>query len=167
LRGGVFFIPYLDAGRYYGIDKQGWLLHHGFLDELPMPQRDRVGGLEVTEDFTIPEDWPLFDFAIAQSLFTHLPPLTVSQGVRRVVRSLAPGGKFYATFFNPHVLSHDPEPDTYTHPAGVITFRNSDPYHYKPAFFAELASANQVGFEYIGGWDHPRDQEMVVFINSL
>jgi SAM-dependent methyltransferase len=49
--------------------------------------------------FTFPFENNSFDFAIANSLFTHMMPNEVQQYYKELHRVLKPGGKIYATFF--------------------------------------------------------------------
>src|SRR3712207_8664912 len=40
-----------------------------------------------------------FDYAIAQSVFTHLPLNNIVRCLMEIERALTPGGRFYATFY--------------------------------------------------------------------
>src|SRR5690606_22363517 len=80
LRGGVPLAGYLDANRYYGIDISQRLLDAGY-------EKEAHGGdlaaklprdhLFATRDSEAPLDAPS-DFAVAVSLFAHLPLPTVT-----------------------------------------------------------------------------------------
>jgi len=56
-------------------------------------------GSILADDFVFPWDDAAFDLAIATSLFTHLLPSTIERYLGEIVRTLAPGGRLFATFF--------------------------------------------------------------------
>lgn len=51
------------------------------------------------EDFVFPWADASFDLAVATSLFTHLLPSAVERYLREIARTLAPGGRLFATFY--------------------------------------------------------------------
>ncbi len=158
LRGGVHAIAYLQPGHYYGMEKEASLLRAGEEIELPRARlTDRAPHLHVTGTFDvdwIPED-VAFDFALAQSLLTHLRPDLISLCLERVLSRLSPGGVFYATFFEcaegEDALgpSHGWREDELQHP------------RYSLATLTRLATEAGGTVEYIGSWGHPRDQRMI------
>ncbi len=79
LRGGIHFVRYLEDGHYYGIDRQQWLLDAGVKVELPQAGlADRTVHLLCRDDFDVTSFGVQFDYALAQSVFTHLPWNTIS-----------------------------------------------------------------------------------------
>jgi Methyltransferase domain len=83
-----------------------------------------------TDDFDPPFPDSAFDFAVAQSVFTHATLNTTRKCFERIARKIKVGGAFYATFFEipENVLSSEP----FRHdPIGIITQGAQDPYHYK------------------------------------
>ena len=74
LRGGIHFIEYLDRGHYAGID-----ISEGILDAgrrlLPSDLGEKKAPVLIqNKDLELKEfDNNMFDFLLAQSLFTHLP----------------------------------------------------------------------------------------------
>lgn len=157
LRGGVHAIGYLEPGHYFGIEKESSLLEAGRSVELPRYGiADREPRLHVTGTFDLSwvDTGVEFDFAIAQSVFTHLRPDLIRQCLRSVLPRLAREGVFYATFFEAEeedVLGpdHGWREDELQHP--VYTLRTLQ------------GLAKEVGgtVEYIGAWGHPRDQRML------
>jgi SAM-dependent methyltransferase len=59
------------------------------------------------EVFTFPYPDHTFDFAIANSLFTHMMPAEVERYYEELNRVLKPGGKCYATFFTVPSTNHE------------------------------------------------------------
>ena len=100
LRAGVHFIRYLEAGHYYGIDLHAELLAAGRDVELPRHGLvDKRPVLTVMADFDFRKLDRQFDFALAQSVFTHLPLNHIIRCLMRMEEALAPGGQFYATIY--------------------------------------------------------------------
>jgi cyclopropane fatty-acyl-phospholipid synthase-like methyltransferase len=76
LRAGVKLVPYLDPGNYYGIDLSDILIEAGYEGEIvPNGLEDRLprANLAVNSSFDASGFGRRFDFAIAQSVFTHVP----------------------------------------------------------------------------------------------
>src|SRR5690606_31306629 len=106
-----------------------------------------------------------FDFAIAQSVFTHLPWNAIVRCLSEIKKVLAPAGNFFTTFFEDEDGSHITAPILHTR-GGVLTYSDKDPYHYSVEVFKEIASRIKMQVEYIGEWNHPRDQRMMVFTHE-
>jgi SAM-dependent methyltransferase len=164
LRAGVHFVDFLDAGHYFGTDISQPLLDAGYEVELrrrglcqKLPRQNLVCDGEF--DFS---GLPLsFDFVIAQSLFTHLPASCVRQCFARLGPKMKPGGRLFATFF---IVPEDhPAGAAFTHPHGVTSAADRDPYHYRFAQIRQLCGGLPWVAELIGDWQHPRDQQMVLF----
>src|SRR5579864_173888 len=74
LRGGVHFIPYLDDGNYLGLEKERQLIRLGLKKELPSElRRSKRPEFVVSDSFEFKRFSKRPDYAIAHSLFTHLP----------------------------------------------------------------------------------------------
>ena len=74
LRGGIHFVSYLADGHYYGIDKDEYLLVSARDVELPEAGlAHRQVHLLCRDDFDFARFGARFDYALAQSVFTHLP----------------------------------------------------------------------------------------------
>lgn len=158
LRGGVHAIAYLESGHYVGIEKEASLLDAG--RDIELPRAGLTGKrpqLHVTGHFDL--DWldpeVAFDFALAQSVFTHLRPGLIDECLRRVLPRLKPDGVFFATFFESEDgrdfagPSHGWRIDELQHP------------RYTLDTLRRLAHDAGGAVEYIGGWGHPLDQRML------
>src|SRR5579859_37612 len=104
LRAGVLFIKYLDAGKYAGIDKRDDVLEVARLVELRRAGvEDKAPALLASETFEFGKFGRTFDYAIAQSVFTHLSLNSITRCLVEMGKVLKPGGRFYATIhLNPH-----------------------------------------------------------------
>jgi len=160
LRGGVHFVRHLEDGHYYGIDSDSDLLDKGREIELPRAGLGtRRVHLACRDDFDASDFEVGFDFALAQSLFTHLPGESIALCLARVGAVLADGGRFFATFFEAPAGKA-----SLAHPLGGVTsYRESDPYHQTRADFEAWSSAAGLEVTHHGDFGHPRDQRLLEF----
>jgi SAM-dependent methyltransferase len=143
LRGGLHFIRYLEPGRYWGIDNNQALLGVGKRLVFDNGLAHKRPFLTYLQNFEFGLDCIKVDFAIAQSLFTHLPLKKIWQCIENVKPVL--NGEFYATFF---------EGDN-------VRQINNDTFAYPFFFFQDICFENGMNVEYIGDWGHPRGQKMM------
>lgn len=163
LRGGIHFIPYLADGHYYGIDKNEDLLASAREEELPEAGlAHRQVHLLCRDDFAFSHFSVPFDFALAQSVFTHLPWNSILRCLVEMQAVLAPDGKFYATFFEDADGSHRTAPLTHN-PGRITTYPDRNPFHYEFSVFEDLAHRAGLKAVYVGEWAHPRAQRMLCF----
>ncbi len=167
LRAGIRFVDYLEPGNYYGIDINQSLLDVGYDKEMPDELREKLprDHLRATQRFDV--DFGVeFDYAIAQSLFTHISLNDIRLCLARVAKVLKPGCSFYATFF-------EAPPDFPVD--GVIDeglannrarYGERNPFWYWAGDLEWAASFSPWEFRYIGDWGHPRGQQMVEFVRS-
>jgi SAM-dependent methyltransferase len=103
-----------------------------------------------------------FDYALAQSVFTHLSLNEIMRCLVEVGKVLAPEGRFYATFFENSLGAQHLDPIE-RDPGGILTHYDRDPFHYDFETLASICSRTGLAIEYIGDWEHPRDQKMLLF----
>src|SRR5207245_141522 len=147
-----------------GMDAQQWLLDAGRHVELPdHGLAERSVHLVRRDDFAFSTFGASFDYAIAQSVFTHLPWNRILRCLHNVRGVMAPSGKFFATFFEDSDGCH--QAASLTHgPAGIVTFPDADPFHYRFDVFIDLARRTGLTASYVGDWGHPRGQRMMCFV---
>jgi hypothetical protein len=168
-RAGVKLIPYLDPGNYYAIDLREELLEEGYVNEIePEKLTDRFPrrNSAATGTFDLSAFGQLFDFGIAQSVFTHMP----IDGLATCLSAVAPyfqrGGRFFATvFLVPQTEAPKPFKQT---PGDIVTSPDKDPFHTTSATLQDIAS-QAAGWEMtvIGDWNHPRNQQMLCFVRTV
>lgn len=159
LRCGTPIIRYLDCGNYFGLDinssliEAAWseLAHEGLTNKQPQ--------LLVNEKFDFAHFGVHFDFAIAQSVFTHLNAKLITQCLVELHKVLKPDGKFFATFFPAPSAGHT-EPIRHE-PESVVTNFDVDPFHFSFSELDELAASSGFSARLIGDWNHPRGQQML------
>lgn len=151
LRAGRLFIDYLNEGNYLGIDKEINLIIHGVAEELGI--KNFVGKkpeFVVSGNFDFSGFSRRPDYAIAQSLLTHLTAEDIYRCFKSLRNFIADEGKFYATFFE----VQSPK-DNYRVSDAIDCFFYS---REQMSLLAEIAGWNM---QYIGDWGHPRNQKMV------
>ena len=99
LRSGRLFIPYLNRGGYFGLEPNGWLVEAGVRREVG---RDLVAMKRPTfviadHADALPAD-ARFDFAVAQSIFSHTGTDLLIAWLDGIARRLKPGGALAATY---------------------------------------------------------------------
>lgn len=161
LRGGIHFVRYLEPGHYCGLDIQQQLLDAG-RRELDAAGIDPTSARLLQDDaFSFGRFEQQFDFALAQSVFTHLPLNTIMRCLAEIEGVLKPGGRFYATFFK------HPGPrlntESLRQSETVTTHPDADPFHYDPDVFRWAVEGSTLDVELLGDWDHPRNQQMLRF----
>lgn len=152
LRGGRLFIDYLDAGNYFGMDKEPLLLQAG---------RDELGDELLTQKAPLLQQSDQFEFrcfespvdvALAQSLFTHLPESQILLCLSRLRDVITSDGVLFATFFEECRLLNNPE-EAHDHHYFGYTKKQMEEFGSKTGWRAE----------YIGHWKHPRGQKMMKY----
>jgi SAM-dependent methyltransferase len=163
LRGGVHFIRYLQTGHYFGVDKDLKLLEAGKNIELPRYNlTDKAPHLTHMEDFSFGALGTKFHYALAQSVFTHLDLNHIIRCIVNINDVLLPGAQFFATFFENPVGKFCLDP-IYHPKAGGHTYFDQDVFHYDFHTFEFACEGTELEVEYIGDWDHPRGQKILVF----
>ena len=161
LRGGLFFVQYLAPGHYYGLDINHSLIEAGKMELEKAGLRERQPHLLVNDQFGLSAFGVMFDFALAQSLFTHLCWNHVLCCLAQTRQVLGSQGRFYATFFEALSSVHL-EPITHL-PGNIQTHYDQDPYHYSFEEMQMMARLTGWQVELVGEWGHPRSQHMLVF----
>ncbi len=154
LRGGVHIIPYLEAGNYLGIEKEQILIDAGIKQELGRPlYESKQPQLVVSAAFEFPRFTKVPDFALAQSLFTHLTVDHIDVCMKKL-RAFVPGGcRFFATFRATDETIANPD-----------TSHDRRRFHYTRARMEQLGIDNGWVPHYVGDWNHPRGQKMIEYV---
>lgn len=162
LRGGLHFIRYLERGHYHGLDINPSLIEAG------RRELDAVGGLEdrdpqllVDSGFAASRFGVRFDFALAVSVFTHLPMNHIVRCLVEVRKVLNPGAQLFASHFEAPAAAHI---DSLHHaPGGIVSHYDADPYHQSIVEMEALAKFAGMRVARLGPWRHPRGQHMLAF----
>jgi SAM-dependent methyltransferase len=168
LRGGIHFVRYLDDGNYYGMDINPEMLEGGRRELELAGLAGRTATLRATDTFAADFDRP-FDFALALSVFTHVPLNSVQLCLMNLSEQLAPGGRFYATFFRCPDGKKRREPIQQPAAEGFSspkTFCDRNNFHYSFSDLEFAARSLPLLVEDVGDWGHPRGQQMARFTRS-
>ena len=168
LRGGIHFIRYLKPGHYFGIDINQRLLDAGKGELKRNNLIHKNPTLFQMGDFDFQSLNQKFEYALAQSVFTHLPLNNIIRCIINIEKVLVKGGKFYATFLeNPEgKINLEPVMHHCADSSSFLSYFDRDPYHYDFNIFKWICQGINLSVKYIGDWSHPRDQKMLVFIKK-
>jgi cyclopropane fatty-acyl-phospholipid synthase-like methyltransferase len=145
LRIGRLLIPYLNRGKYFGIEPAEWLVAEGLEHELgkAVVQTKQPTFFFTDSPSAIVEANISFDFAVAQSIFSHCGLDLIKGWLSAVSRSLAQGGALVATFLPGE---EDSSRTGWIYPECV---------NYRPATLERAAAEPNLRFEILD-WKHPR-----------
>ena len=147
LRVGRLFIPYLNKGKYFGIEPNEWLVEEGIKKEVgeSLIRIKAPHFAFVASPDNLADKQCAFDFALAQSIFSHCGLGLIAQWLYGISRSLRDTGALVATFLPD---DKDSELKGWVYP---------DCVKYKPGTIINLAT--QAGFQCeVLDWKHPRQQ---------
>jgi len=145
LRIGRLLIPYLNQGKYFGVEPNEWLVEEGIKRELgeTLVQIKRPMFFFSDSPETVVQAKVLFDFALAQSIFSHCGLDLIRGWLSAVSRSLAQDGALVATFLPG---DEDSLRTCWVYPECV---------NYRPATLERAAAEANLRFEILD-WKHPR-----------
>ncbi|HMH03675.1 MAG TPA: class I SAM-dependent methyltransferase [Candidatus Udaeobacter sp.] len=145
LRIGRLLIPYLNLGKYFGVEPNEWLVKEGIKQELGegLLQIKRPTFFFSDSPDTITQAKVSFDFALAQSIFSHCGLDLIKNWLSAISRSLAEDGALVATFLPGE---EDSPTKGWVYPECV---------NYKPATMRQAAAEAGLRFEILD-WKHPR-----------
>lgn len=150
---GVRAVPYLEPGHYLGIEKEQSLIDLGIREELGAElAREKRPETVVSAEFEFERFSRRPDFAIAQSLFTHLTPELIDRCFAKLRPCLHEGSRFFATYFRMRPGFANP---SVSHDHGFFA--------YTEAEMEAFGTRNGFVSKYIGDWAHPRKQVMVEY----
>ncbi|NOZ12195.1 MAG: hypothetical protein GXO69_00945 [Acidobacteria bacterium] len=153
LRLGVKVIPYLQASHYLGIEKEGSLVKAGLENELdPALRAEKEPNIVISDSFEFEKFEKKADFAIAQSLFTHLSPALITLCFRKLYLYLQDDGVFYATYFETDRKIKNPKK---SHAHAIFSYTQEE--------MIDFGEMNGFTADYIGNWNHPRNQVIVEY----
>jgi SAM-dependent methyltransferase len=145
LRIGRLLIPYLNCGKYFGVEPNNWLVEAGIEHELG---KDVVEIKRPTFFFsaspeTVVQANVSFDFALAQSIFSHCGLDLIRGWLSAISRSLTQSGALVATFLPDQ---KDSKQTGWVYPECV---------NYQPETMERAAAEVNLRFEILN-WKHPR-----------
>ena len=145
LRIGRLLIPYLNRGKYFGVEPNEWLVEEGIRRELgeTLVQIKRPTFVFSDSPDTITRAKTAFDFAVAQSIFSHCGLDLIKGWLSAISRSLAPDGALVATFL---IGEEDSAKTGWIYP---------DCVNYRPGTLERVAKDVNLRFEILD-WKHPR-----------
>lgn len=145
LRIGRLLIPYLNRGKYFGIEPNQWLVEEGIRRELgqTLVQIKQPTFFFSDSPDTIAQAKISFDFVLAQSIFSHCGLDLIKGWLSAISRSLAEAGALVATFL---IGQEDAAQTGWIYPGCV---------NYRPTTLERTAKDVNLRFEILD-WKHPR-----------
>jgi arylsulfatase len=145
LRIGRLLIPYLNKDRYVGLEPNEWLVREGIRHEIgeTLLQIKRPTFYFTDSPAILANIKIAFDFAVAQSIFSHCGLDLIAPWLSFIARSLAVDGALVATFF---LSENDNIELGWIYPACVS---------YKSDTLRRVAAETGLRFEVLD-WRHPR-----------
>ena len=145
LRIGRLLIPYLNVKKYFGVEPNEWLVDEGIRRELgeTLVQIKRPTFFFSDSPDRISQAKIVFDFALAQSIFSHCGLDLIKGWLSAISCSLAQDGVLVATFL---IGEEDPAQTGWIYPGCV---------NYRPATLERAAKDANLRFEILD-WKHPR-----------
>jgi SAM-dependent methyltransferase len=151
LRAGRLFVLYLEPGNYFGVEPNEWVREAGVVNNLGHELvRLRRPTFSASPDFQFADLHTTFDFALAQSIFSHAAPHQIMQCFKNLYLTIRPNGIFAATFV---IGTDDYNGGEWVYP-GCIKYRESTVRRFatEAGFFSARLEA-----------DHPNQQTWFVF----
>ena len=98
LRSGKLFIPYLDKGNYFGVEPNKWLIKDGINQELGKTiMETKKPNFSSSDQFEV-EFEESFDYAVAQSIFSHTSRNAATKCISSMLNTLSNNGLLALTF---------------------------------------------------------------------
>jgi SAM-dependent methyltransferase len=150
LRLGKLLLPYLEPGRYCGVEPEQWLVEEGIETELSQDFVDRrKPEFRYADDFSLQAFGRQFDYLVAQSIFSHATAEQVAQCMKAAAEVLRPDGSFVATFVigdsdyrgtkwvYPECVTYTPERiERFAHEAGLHALQLGYPHPGQQTWYA-------------------------------
>ncbi len=145
LRIGRLLIPYLNRGKYFGVEPNQWLVDEGIKRELgeALLEIKRPEFFFSDSPEAIAQAKISFNFVVAQSIFSHCGLDLIKGWLSAISRSLAEDGALVATFLPGE---EDSPTKGWIYPGCV---------NYRPATLRQAAAEAGLRFELLE-WKHPR-----------
>lgn len=144
LRAGRLLIPYLNEGKYFGVEPNRWLVEDGIANELGMDivriKKPTFSFRDSMDEF---KDSLLVDYAFAQSIFSHCGQDLIKQWLSQVSFHLKADAAIVATFLPG---AEDYSGHGWVYPGCV---------KYTPETLTRLAAECDLDFLALD-WAHPR-----------
>ena len=150
LRAGKLFIPFLQPGRYHGIEPEQWLIDEGIRNELG---KDIIAVKKPVfsndSNFTLSVFDRKFDYILAHSIFSHASERQISRCLSEARKVMKPTSLFIATFAKGN---DDYSGDEWVYPGFVMYTED-----HMRALFEQQGLAST-----ILSWPHPEYQVWIV-----
>jgi cyclopropane fatty-acyl-phospholipid synthase-like methyltransferase len=154
LRCGRLLIPYLNPGNYVGVEPNRWLIDEGIARETGKDLiRIKRPRFFYNDDFRFDERFGRFDFAVAQSIFSHASLQQIDTCLQSVSNRLEPSGALVATYV---IGDKDYAEPTWLYPQCA---------NYREETIAEISRRHGLEYQRLD-WLHPHGQSWCLISKS-
>lgn len=151
LRLGRLFIPYLNKGNYVGIEPNRWLVESGIEKEIGQDMVDiKRPEFHIADDLDGLSADELFDYVVAQSIFSHSSPSLLFRWLSEISSHLKADGAILATFVPGDT---DSALEDWTYPS-IVTLKSET--------IMEAAEAAGLKLQWLN-WEHPSQQWVLLY----
>jgi SAM-dependent methyltransferase len=178
-RSGRFVIDFLEAGHYFGLDRDRNHLDAGIKRVLrPSGLTTKNPSIRESELTKEPQNFRKllgrdnFNIVWIHAVFDHIPPESIKRSILDFSEILCTGGRMYATIFlNPH---GDSFREPLIHPrngslkGAVVTFPDREYWHHSLEFFQDIVqTAPALKFDgCLYNYPHPLGLRMLRFVRK-
>jgi len=164
MAGARTMLPFMDEHRYWGYERDRRLYDAGVAIELARAGVAPERGHFIVNDWCDLSEAPHeFAMAIANGFWSRLPLNGIARCVSSVLRTLEPGGRFYATWFdNPDPANFEPM----IHAGGATTYPDMEPFHYSFDVLSGLCASLGATVERVSDATHPRGESVMVITRA-
>jgi len=155
-RAGRFLVDYLEPGNYIAVDKQEELVAAGREKEIgETVWKEKRPEVVITDSFEFGGLSRRPDYAIAQSVFTHLTASDIRLCLKNLSEIVPEHCRMYATYF----VSERPV-------GNLLGSHSSRRFEFTVDQIEEMGAESGWVSQYIGDWGHPRDQKLVLYLRK-
>jgi len=150
LRGGLFFIDYLEDGNYTGFDLSSEVLSVGSQKVIDLGMQAKNPRLLLNSEKSLTFGFlngSKFDCILAQSVFSHLKPNHIEECFENLSKVMTEEARFFFTH----------------HPGHEYRERSHTDFEYPKSYFEQLS--DECGFTLVdlsAEYEHPRGQNMLM-----
>jgi hypothetical protein len=151
---GRFAIRYLQAGHYFGLEPERWLVDEGLRHEVdPAVRACKAPIFQHRRDFVLSEFGQKFDFLLAHSILTHASMSQISALFNEATRVMHDHSVFLASFREGPT---DYEGTEWSYPEGIV---------YRLSTLESFAEGNGLNCAPLD-WPHAGEQSWLVFYRT-
>lgn len=161
LRLGRIVIPYLNSGKYIGVEPNKWLIDEAIKRETGKTLIKIKKPKFIIDDSISSHNIPQFNFAIAQSIFSHTKLSLFKQWMTELTNNISDDGCIFATFI---LGNEDEQVAGKWEGTGDWVYPNC--IRFKESTIKDIANAHNLNSMRLNYW-HPTQTWFAFYNNSF